>query len=69
MGHIAVWSLEERKLASQMRNAHLQGVQGEQEDLIDEDPDLVMSGKTGGEDPDPVNFACRIRIPHVTTDI
>jgi len=28
VGHIAVWSLEERKLASQMRNAHLQGVQG-----------------------------------------
>ena len=27
-GHIAVWNLEERKLASQIRTAHGQGVQG-----------------------------------------
>lgn len=28
VGHIAVWSLEERKLASQMRSVHQQGVHG-----------------------------------------
>ena len=27
-GHIAVWNLEERKLSSQIRAAHTQGVQG-----------------------------------------
>ena len=28
IGHIAVWNLEERKLASQMRSVHSQPVQG-----------------------------------------
>jgi len=40
-GHIAVWDLEKKKLSSQMRNAHSDGVQGMQ--MLPSEPLLITS--------------------------